>query len=230
MKSDPFCSSRAAARELANLYVQQGDPKGWFDMLYRRAGGEAAVIPWADLRPNPHVVEWLSRAALPPRPRPRRALVVGCGLGDDAELLASLGWSVVAFDISPEAIRWARQRFPRSQVDYRAVDLFQAPVEWQRQFDLVVEAYTLQVLPPALRAQAIPLVADWIAVGGLLILVARGREESDPPGQMPWPLTQREVRAFVTAGLDCQIFEDYMDREEPAVRRFRALFGRVEEG
>src|SRR4051812_37762845 len=43
MSSDPFCSSRAAARELANLYVQQGDPKGWFDMLYRRAGGDAAV-------------------------------------------------------------------------------------------------------------------------------------------------------------------------------------------
>jgi SAM-dependent methyltransferase len=223
-------SHRAAARELANLYVQQGDPKGWFDMLYRRAGGEAAVIPWADLRPNAHLVEWLSRAALPPRPPPRRALVVGCGLGDDAELLASLGWSVVAFDISAEAIRWARQRFPRSGVDYRAVDLFEAPGEWQRQFDLVVEAYTLQVLPPALRAQAIQLVADWTAVGGLLLLIARGREESDPPGQMPWPLTQREVRAFEGAGLDCQIFEDYMDREEPAVRRFRALFQRVEEG
>src|SRR5688572_27058907 len=109
-------SHRAAARELANRYVQQGDPTGWFDMLYRRAGGEAAVIPWADLRPNPHLVEWLSHAALPPRPR-RRALVVGCGLGDDAELLASLGWSVVAFDISAEAIRWARQRFPQSPVD-----------------------------------------------------------------------------------------------------------------
>jgi SAM-dependent methyltransferase len=199
-------------------------------MLYRRAGGEAAVIPWADLRPNPHLVEWLSHAALPARPR-RRALVVGCGLGDDAELLASLGWSVVAFDISAEAIRWARQRFPRSPVDYRAVDLFQAPGAWRRQFDLVVEAYTLQVLPPLLRAQAIQLVADWTAVGGLLLLIARGREESDPPGQMPWPLTQREVRAFVTAaGLDCQIFEDYMDREEPAVRRFRALFQRVDEG
>src|SRR5947209_18068479 len=102
-------SHRAVARELANLYVEQGDPKGWFEILYRQARGEAAVIPWADLRPNPHLVEWLSRAALPAG----RALVVGCGLGDDAELLASLGWSVVAFDISAEAIRWAHQRFPQ---------------------------------------------------------------------------------------------------------------------
>jgi SAM-dependent methyltransferase len=157
-------------------------------------------------------------------------LVVGCGLGDDAELLASLGWSVVAFDISAEAIRWAQQRFPQSQVDYRAVDLFEALSEWHRQFDLVVEAYTLQVLPPALRAQAIPLVADWTAVGGLLLLIARGREESDPPGQMPWPLTEREVRDIEHAGLGCESFEDYMDREEPAVRRFRAIFRRPKEG
>jgi hypothetical protein len=115
-------------------------------------------------------------------------------------------------------------------VEYRAVDLFEAPGEWRRRFDLVVEAYTLQVLPPALRARAIPLVADWTAVGGLVLLVARGREESDPPGQMPWPLTEREVRAIEQTGLNCTTFEDYMDREEPAVRRLRAIFGRVNEG
>jgi SAM-dependent methyltransferase len=223
MSSNPH---RATARELAAAHLQRGDPLGWFDALYRKADGQAAVIPWADLRPNPHLVEWLSSAAL----APRRALIIGCGLGDDAELLASLGWSVVAFDISAAAIRWARERFPQSKVDYRVVDLFDAPGNWRRGFDLVVEAYTLQVLPSDLRAQSIQLVADWTAVGGLLLLIARGREESDPPGQMPWPLTEREVRAFENAGLRCESFEDYMDREEPAVRRFRALFGRVNEG
>src|SRR5215217_6577590 len=129
MNGDPH---RATARELAAVHLQRGDPLGWFQTLYCRAAGQAAVIPWADLQPNPHLVEWLSSAAL----APRRALVVGCGLGDDAELLASLGWSVVAFDISAEAIRWARRRFPQSRVDYRAVDLFKAPSEWRRQFDL----------------------------------------------------------------------------------------------
>src|SRR3954470_3141122 len=146
-------SPRAAARELARTHIQRGDPLGWFDVLYRGAGGQASAIPWADLRPNPNLSDWLSHAA----PSPGRALVIGCGLGDDAELLASLGWSVVAFDISAEAIRWARRRFPQSRVDYRAFDLFEAPSEWRRGFDLVVEAYTLQVLPPTLRAQAIQL-------------------------------------------------------------------------
>jgi SAM-dependent methyltransferase len=223
MNTDPH---RALARELAAAHIQQGNPLGWFDALYRKADGQAAVIPWADLRPNPHLVEWLSSAAL----APRRALIIGCGLGDDAELLASLGWSVVAFDISAAAIRWARERFGQSKVDYRVVDLFDAPGNWRRGFDLVVEAYTLQVLPSDLRAQAVPLIGEWISVGGLLCLIARGRSESDPTGQMPWPLTEREVRAFEQAGLDCETFQDYMDRDEPAIRRFRAVFRRAREG
>src|SRR5689334_19150591 len=107
--------SRAAARELASAHLQRGDPLGWFDVLYRGAGGQASAVPWADLRPNPNLSDWLSLAAL----SPGRALVVGCGLGDDAELLASLGWAVVAFDISAEAVRWARERFPDFAVSYR---------------------------------------------------------------------------------------------------------------
>jgi len=222
---------RSAARELAAKHLGWGDPLGWFDVLYRAAKGQRAVIPWADARPNPHLVEWLSVAALgPPSSARGRALVVGCGLGDDAELLASRGWSVVAFDISAAAIRWARERFGQSAVEYQVVDLFVAPGDWRHRFDLVVEVYTLQVLPPELRARAIPLMADWVSVGGVLCLIARGREESDPPGQMPWPLTEAEVRAFTEAGLNCERFDDYMDREEPTVRRFRAVFGRTGEG
>src|SRR5687768_7785653 len=224
MNGDPH---RATARELAALHLQRGDPLGWFESLYRRAAGQAAVIPWADLRPNPHLVEWLDSAAVARRRTLGRALVIGCGLGDDAELLASRGWSVVAFDLSAEAIRWARERFPQSNVDYCTVDLFDAPRQWRRQFDLVVEVYTLQVLPPGLRAQAVEVAADWVTVGGLLCLIARGRAESDPPGQMPWPLTEREVRAFEKAGLHCEVFDDFLDREDPAVRRFRAVFRRT---
>jgi SAM-dependent methyltransferase len=223
MKDDPH---RTAARELAASHLQQGDPLGWFDILYRRADGQPAKIPWADLKPNPHLVEWLRDSPPDATLRPGRALVIGCGLGDDAELLSSLGWSVVAFDISAEAIRWARQRFPQSKIDYRTVDLFNPPADWRRRFDLVVEAYTLQVLPPTLRAQAVPIIADWVCPNGLLFLIARGRSESDPPGQMPWPLTEPEVRSFASAGLDCQLFQDYMDPNEPTVRRFRAVFRR----
>ena len=38
---------------------------------------------------------------------------------------------------------------------------------------------------------------------------------------MPWPLTAREVRALFD-GLELVSFEDYVDDEDPPVRRLRA--------
>lgn len=213
---------RALARKLAAQHLGRGDPLGWFDALYRAAHRHAEKIPWADLRPNPRLVDWLASVQL----TPGRALVVGCGLGDDAELLAARGWSVTAFDVSPEAIGWARRRFPNSKVEYLAVDLFAPPAAWDGAFDLIVEVFTLQAMPAGVRANATPIIARWVVPGGRLFVFARGREESDPPGEMPWPLTAREVRAFEGAGLVCRSFEDFMDDQTPPVRRFRAVFQR----
>jgi hypothetical protein len=58
-------------------------------------------------------------------------------LGDDAEYVAGLGAKVTAFDLFQTAIDWCHQRFPTSQVNYQAVDLFTAPTEWKFRFDLM---------------------------------------------------------------------------------------------
>ena len=58
-------------------------------------------------------------------------------------------------------------------------------------------------------------------------VIARGREASDPEGQMPWPLTRTELAALTAAGLEELSFEDLLDLEdaaEPSVRRFRVLY------
>lgn len=55
-------------------------------------------------------------------------------------------------------------------------------------------------------------------------MLARGRDKADPRGEMPWPLTREEVEAFPRAGLQEISFEDYIDRGDDAVRRFRALY------
>ena len=52
----------------------------------------------------------------------QKALIIGCGLGDDAEALAKLGFEVTAFDISTSAIAWCQQRFPDSTVNYLVAD------------------------------------------------------------------------------------------------------------
>jgi len=144
--------SRAKARQLADAALRRGEPLVWFEELYAEVeSASLSSVPWADLEPNPNLVAWLDRSKIDGRGR--RALKVGCGLGDDAEELARRGFDVVAFDVSPSAICIAKRRFPESPVRYEVADLFDSP-DWVGGFDLVLESYTLQVLPPSLRLEA----------------------------------------------------------------------------
>jgi SAM-dependent methyltransferase len=214
---------RVAARALAHDAISTGEPLRWFEDLYRAAETDGVTVPWADLTVNPHLASWTRLADLPSG----RALVVGCGYGDDAEWLSGQGWDVVAFDIAETAVERARERFPGSPVGYVAADLLQVPVEWTaHRFDLVVEAYTIQVLPPgsAERAAAIHALADM--TGQTLLVIARGRDPGDDSGSMPWPVTKSELDALSDAGLDEIEFEDFTDDEVPPTRRFRVTYRR----
>lgn len=212
---------RASARALADAARTNGEPLRWFETLYAEAHAGRANVPWADMAPNPHLVSWrlLERLA------PRRALVVGCGYGDDAEWLAARGWDVTAFDISPTAVERCRRRFPDSAVHYVAANLI-SPPPWWRPFDLVVEIYTVQVLPPGSAERAAAIASLRALTARDLLVVARGREAADPEGRMPWPLTEAEVHSIAGGGLEERGFEDIRDDETPPVRRFRAHFHR----
>ncbi|WP_300679241.1 phospholipase D-like domain-containing protein [Nocardioides sp.] len=211
---------RAAARELAHAAGAAGDPLGWFEPLYRAAAEGTATVPWADLAPNPLLTSWTGLADLPPG----TAVVVGCGYGDDAEWLAAQGWHVTAFDLSPTAIEACRARFPDSTVDYRVVDLLDS--ESLGRFDLVVEIYTVQVLPPLSTERASAVSALRHLTGRDLLVIARGRDEADDPGSMPWPLTPTEMTMFGQGGVRTVTIEDLPDPVEPAVRRLRGHFRR----
>jgi 2-polyprenyl-3-methyl-5-hydroxy-6-metoxy-1,4-benzoquinol methylase len=213
---------RSNARAIAQEYVAKGKPLDWFEVLYANAHEDAETLPWADLEPNPHVVEWFDHEG--GRLKGHRALKIGCGLGDDAEFLSKKGFSVTAFDISQTAIEWCHHRFPDTPVAYEVANLFSAPVRWTGAFDFVLESYTLQVLPAHLRPHAIERIASFVAPGGTLLVIARGREPGDPEGSMPWPLTKTEMETFKRFGPQEVSFEDFMDQEDPPTRRFRAVY------
>jgi SAM-dependent methyltransferase len=193
--------SRERAQGFAADALARGEPLAWFEQLYAAAPDESA-IPWADLAPHPLLVEWLDEA----QPDPGRALVVACGLGDDAEELARRGFDVTAFDVAPSAIAWAKRRFPESSVSYVVANALELPPEWEGAFDVVVEIYTLQAIPEALRPSVGAAIVRCVAPGGTVVAVARAREEETPPGSgPPWPLTSKELIAYLQMDGACEL-------------------------
>jgi SAM-dependent methyltransferase len=169
-----------------------------FETIYAQAGDDLTEIPWASLAPMPALVQWLD--GQPPADG-ARALVVACGLGDDAEEVSRRGYQVTAFDLVPAAIEHCRARFPGSAVDYRVADVFRLPAGWQRAFGLVIEIRTLQSLPLAERATAAANIAGTVAPGGRVFVHGLARRDDAPPGRRPWPLSPHDLSGFAGAGL-----------------------------
>jgi SAM-dependent methyltransferase len=194
---------------VAATHLEAGDPVGWFEPLYAAARRDPTAIPWAGPGPHPYLTAWLDApVASPPG---RRAVVVGCGLGDDALAVARHGFEVTALDVAPSAIRWARRRHRRSGITWRTLDVLDpaARVPLEGAFDLVVEVLTVPYLPGVVRDAAMHAVGALAAPGGVLVVVtvlSAGPERTDggsEPGDdgPPWPQAPSELAAYRSAGL-----------------------------
>jgi len=215
---EPGFDKRARARELADQFASGGDALGWFEELYKEAAGDNEKIPWADLEPNRFLKAWAEKAGL--RGDGRRALVVGCGLGDDAVYLDELGFDVTAFDISATAIDWARKLHSGWEIRFEVMDLFEPFRGWLGGFDFVLEVYTIQPLPVEMRERVMDSIAAFVAPGGELVVVTRGREDDEEVVKVPWPVSRNELSRFEESGLVQTYFEVMPDDtdDEPADR------------
>jgi SAM-dependent methyltransferase len=171
----------------------------WFETIYADAREHQGRVPWDRHAAHPELVAWLNHH---PAKSDARALVVGSGLGDDAEAVAAAGYETTAFDVSPSAVEAARDRHPESTVSYQVADLLALPEAWRDRFDLVVEVWTVQAMPMALRDRAVAAIRDLVGRGGVLLVIANSRRDHHqiPPGP-PWPLSREEVTSFAADGL-----------------------------
>jgi len=181
---------------------EDGHEPEFFESVYRAAGGDPSSIPWAGMEPTPLLVRWLGES----RSTPGDAMVVACGLGDDAEALAAAGWRVTAFDISPAAINWCRDRFPDSRVDYQVQDLSDVPSSWHGAFDLVVEARTIQSFPPPEQPRTMAWISELVASGGRMLVAAIGHRGIPAEAGPPWPVAESDLATFLERGLKLQEF------------------------
>jgi SAM-dependent methyltransferase len=212
-ESDP----RARTREIAAEYLERGDALGWFEALYKESKGDNELIPWADLEPNRFFRVWAEKTGL--RGDGRNALVVGCGLGDDARYLHDIGFKVTGFDISPTAIDWAKTLHSETDIHFETADLFKPLRGWIGAFDFVLEVYTIQPLPLEMRPRTIDAIAAFVAEKGTLVVVTRGRDDDQEPVELPWALSRKDLSRFGENGLK-QIDFVEMPGEEDEPSRF----------
>lgn len=185
-------------------------PSSWFEPLYAKAQGKADQVPWATLKPNPRLREWLDQHKS--HQDKGKAIVVGCGLGDDAQLLAERGYEVTAFDISDSAIQWCQERFPQG-ITFQVADLFALPSGWIGAFDLVFESITVQALPLNVRQEAIAQICQLVKPEGRILVATYLRPTSEPPEGPPWPLTLEELSEFETLGMEAVEQAPYRKRD-----------------
>jgi len=180
--------------------IQEDQPSAWFEPLYANSNKNGKGVPWANMQTHPSFRKWLDQNPL--EGGGKLALVVGCGMGDDAIELESLGFQVIAFDVSETAIKFCKKRFPQSNVEFVQADLFESQSQWQRRFDFVLEIYTVQALPPKYEKELIENISNFVAPDGQILVIAEvGSEERDFENGPPWLLTPKHIDSFESCGL-----------------------------
>ena len=212
--------------KMVKTYQENNDPTGWFDSIYKSANGDHTKVFWADLEPSPYLVSWLEKN---PIDKPsKRACVIGCGVGDDAEALSKFGFEVTAFDISVTAIELCKNRYKDTKVNYVVADLFDYPKEWFEKFNVVYECNTIQVLPGDYRIKARIAMSSLICKDGYILVSCRSRNEGEKENTIPLPLTKCEMDEFVNSDKLKEIsFLAYDDEQIPSVPHFFGIYQRI---
>ena len=209
-------------KQMVREHQDRDDPFGWFDSIYSDAKGDHNAVFWADLAPNPYLDKWLKQNPL--NGAKKKAIAIGCGVGDDAEIMSEYGYEVTAFDIAPTAIKLCLNRYKNTNVHYLVADLFEYPEAWFETYDLVYECNTIQVLPGKYRNQAMKAMVTLMKEGSELLVSCRSRNEAEQEDAIPLPLDKKEIDSFMILGLEAQTFLAYDDDQEPSVPHFFASY------
>lgn len=202
-----------------NKHDDHKQASAWFEEFYKANFLKDQCIPWAKMRPNEHLQEYLQNN-LPQG----KALVVGCGLGDDAIALSEAGFDVTAIDVSESAIAWCEERFEGYGVEFKVQDIFELPPEMIGKYDFVFESLTIQSLPLIFRDKVITAIASLLSPEGRLLVVANGKNAGEKYQGPPWPLEVNEVKLFTNKNMRELEFSILAETSGLSTLKFKALY------
>jgi len=207
-----------------NFGVDENKPNDWFETLYSKSNEEGNGVPWANMSPHPLFKSWMNKNLN--IGKGKTALVIGCGMGDDAIELESNGFKVTAFDVSNSAIELCKKRFPNSEVEFIQADLIKGISAWHRKFDFVLEIFTIQALPPKYENTLIKNISDFVSESGKLMIITEiQKERRNFENGPPWLLNNDYKTSFENCGLK-QIFHSNSTKAEIGEQIHLTIFQR----
>jgi SAM-dependent methyltransferase len=114
-----------------------------------------------------------------------KVLDVGCGSGYGAQRLGKVADSVLAIDVSKDAIDWANGHNMLSNVEYRCVSI-QSPELAHQQFDVIVSFQVIEHIAPAELPHFLASFARLLAPNGVAFITTPNRLRRLPIFQQPW--------------------------------------------
>jgi ubiquinone/menaquinone biosynthesis C-methylase UbiE len=151
-------------------------------------------LPWNAGGPNPDLVKWVQSGRIPPG----QALDLGTGPGHDAVYLIQQGFNVIAIDISPSAVKIARENASTHGLFgfFQQGDIRNIPVE-DKFVDFAYDRGCFHVLAAEDRPKAVNEIARVLRRGGLFMLFVFSDKETWKEG--PHCFSRKELEDLFLA-------------------------------
>lgn len=168
-----------------------------------------------------------------PHTRGKRVLDYGCGTGYGAARLAETAASVMAVDVSEEAVEYAREHWGRERLTFQRIHPDEGLPFPDGSFDTVMSNQVIEHVPDAVKY--LSEIRRVLVPGGTLVLATPDRSTRLFPGQRPWSrwhlveYGQDDVKRLLEAQFtDVDVYgmtatPELLDVELRRVRRLRLL-------
>lgn len=174
-----------------------------YDDRYKQA--HEAGIHWFGGESSPIVGQVIEKYHMKPD---SRILELGCGEGRDAQALLRRGYNLLATDISPEAIRYCKERLPAHSSAFSVLDCVNGALPERYDFIYAVAVLHMLVLDED-RKGFYRFIYDHLSPGGLALICTMGDGKMERQSDIAnaFELQQRNChgRKIMVAGTSCRI-------------------------
>lgn len=127
-------------------------------------------LQWASSAASAIVTQVMDRYGIT---KESSALELGCGEGRDAAYLLKHGYNLTATDISPEAIRYCREKFPEYDERFQVLDCVAGA--WKGKYDFIYAVAVIHMLVQDEHREAFyRFIREHLAEGGIALVCTMG--------------------------------------------------------